>query len=499
MVASNIERNRCSRRSTAKQTSEKQGFVSGHRFSDAASAADLDAPSGAAHPKPSRSSALSSAAINLATLLIVIFTASSCLFAQTHTTVRHHKEAIDDTPPEIAQAETAIQKNDFASAETLLKNALDKDPDNKQPWAYQSWFDLGFVLNRLNRTDESIAAYRKSVAAKPDVFESNLNLGLMLDRAHNPDAEQFLLAATTLKPTAHVEEGQARAWLALAHLLENKKPNEALAAYVKAEELTPKDPEPHLSAGQLLERQKEFSDAEAEYKQVLTLDPHSIDAVVGLTNIYMKSNRLSEAEPLLRRLAAARPNEAIIHLQLGRILVAENKKDDAIAELQTTLKIAPSDADAQREIADLYASTGKNDLAETAYRALLTTHANDPELHRSLGQALLREKKFPEAQQEFLTALRLKRDWPDIYVDLAFAANENKNYELTVRALNGRAMLNAEMPPMCFFLRASAYDHLRDNKNAALDYHHFLDVARGKYPDQEWQATHRLIAIEPKR
>jgi Flp pilus assembly protein TadD len=457
MVASNIAKNCCSRRSVAKATFKPAG------------------------------------------LLILTIAFCAYLPAQTHTTVRHYKEPVDSTPPEIAQAETAIQKNDFASAETLLKKALDKDPDNEQPWAYQAWFDLGFLLNRLNRTDESIAAYRKSVAAKPDVFESNLNLGLMLDRAKNPDAEQFLVAATTLKPTAHVEQGQARAWLALAHLLENKKPNEALAAYVKAEELTPKDPEPHLSAGQLLERQKEFSDAEAEYKQALALDPHSTDAAVGLTNIYMKSNRLTDAEPLLRRLAAARPNDATIHLQLGRVLAAENKQDDAIAELQTALKLSPTDPEGQREIADLYASTGKNNLAEIAYRALLTAHANDPELHRSLGQALLRQKKFPEAQQEFLTALRLKRDWPDIYVDLAFAASENKNYELTVRALNGREMLNAEMPPVCFFLRASAYDHLHDYKNAAINYHHFLDVAGGKYPDQEWQATHRLIAIEPKK
>jgi Flp pilus assembly protein TadD len=444
------------------------------------------------HPSSAR------ATFQPAALLILAIAFCSYLLAQTHTTVRHHKELVDDTPPEIAQAETAIQKNDFTSAEMLLTKALDKDSDNKQPWAYQAWFDLGFVLNRLNRTDESIAAYRKSVAAKPDVFESNLNLGLMLDRANNPDAEQFLLAATTLKPTAHVEESQARAWLALAHLRENKKPNEALAAYLKASELTPKDPEPHLSAGHLLEQQKEFSDAEAEYKQALALDPHSTDAAVGLTNIYMKSNRLSDAEPMLRRLATARPNDAVIHLQLGRVLAAENKKDDAVNELQTALKLSPTDADAEREIADLYASAGKNDLAEAAYRTLLTAHANDPELHRSLGQALLREKKFPEAQQEFLTALRLKRGWPDIYVDLAFAASENKNYELTVRALNGRAMLTTEMPAICFFLRASAYDHLRDYKLAAVDYHHFLDVAGGKYPDQEWQATHRLIAIEPK-
>ncbi|MGB6773919.1 MAG: tetratricopeptide repeat protein, partial [Terriglobales bacterium] len=161
--------------------------------------------------------------------------------------------------------------------------------------------------------------------------------------------------------------------------------------------------------------------------------------------------------------------------------------------------LTPHDSEAQRELVDLLTSTGKNDQAEAIYRALVTAHPDDAELHRGLGQALLRQKKFPEAQQELLVALRLKRDSPDVYVDLAFAASENKNYELAVRALNGRTVLNADMPPICFFVRASAYDHLRDYKQAALDYHHFLDVAKGKYPDQEWQATHRLIAIEPKK
>jgi Flp pilus assembly protein TadD len=429
-------------------------------------------------------------------ILLVVLTAClvTCAFAQDHTTVRHYKERVDDAPPEITQAEDAIQKNDFTGAETLLKKAIEKAPNN-----YQAWFDLGFVLNRLDRTDESIAAYRKSVDAKPDVFESNLNLGLMLARANNPEAEQFLRAATALKPTDHLEEGQARAWLALAHLLENKKPDDAFQAYRKASELTPKDPEPHLSAGLLHERRKEFSDAEGEYKQVMTLDPHSTEAAIGLTNIYMKSARLGDAEPLLRRLATERSEDAGIHLQLGRVLAAQNKKDDAIAEFQAALKLAPADRDAQREIADFYASAGKNDLAESAYRALVAAQPKDPELHRGLGKALLLQKKFPEAQQEFLEAIRLKRDWPDVYVDLAFAASENKNYELTVRALNGRTVLNAEMPAICFFLRASAYDHLHDYKQAAVDYHHFLEIANGKYPDQEWQATHRLIAIEPKK
>jgi tetratricopeptide (TPR) repeat protein len=431
------------------------------------------------------------------TILLSLMVGSA--LAQTHTTVRHHREIVQDQPVEIAQAEEAIQKNDFAAAESLLNKALERDPDNKEPWSYQAWFDLGFVLNRLGRTSDSIAAYRKSVAAKPEVFESNLNLGLMLARSNNPEAESFLRAATTLKPTDHPEEAQARAWLSLGHLLENHKPEEALAAYQNAAALIPRDPEPHISAGLLQERQKNFSAAEAEYKQVLALDPHSTEAVLGLTNLYMKSARIADAEPMLRQLATNRPDDAGIHLQLGRVLAAQGKKDDAIPEFQAALKLLPNDSEAQRDLADLYLSSGENDLAEPLYRNLLVDSPNDAGLHRGLGQALLRQKKFPEAQQELLTAVRAKRDWPDVYVDLAFAAGENKNYELAIRALNGRARLNDDMPVICYFLRASAYDHLRDFKQAALDYHHFLDTANGKYPDQEWQARHRLIAIEPKK
>ena len=433
-----------------------------------------------------------------AILLVVVVLTACVAFAQTHTTVRHYKERIDDTPPEIAQAEDAIQKNDFTGAETLLRKAIDKDPNNHQAWSYQAWFDLGFVLNRLARTDEAIAAYRKSVAAKPDVFESNLNLGLMLVRANNSEAEQFLRAATTLKPTDHIEEGRARAWLALAHLLENKKPEEALQAYRKASELTPKDPEPHLSAGLLHERQKEFSDAEAEYKQVLTLDPHNTEAAIGLTNLYMKSGRLGDAEPLLRRLAGERPNDAGIHLQLGRVLAAQGKKDDAIAEIQTALKLAPADSDAQRDLAELLVESKKLPDAEQMYRDLIKGHPNDAELHQLLGEVLLKEHKFPDAQQEFIATVKIKPDLGDAYGSLAKAANENQNYALTIKALEVRAKLLPETPAS-YFLRATALDHLRDYKQAAQYYHLFLDAANGKYPDDEWKARHRLIWIESKK
>jgi Flp pilus assembly protein TadD len=298
-------------------------------------------------------------------LLAAMLSFSGILLAQsTGKTVRHHKIAETDpsSPPELIQAESAIEKRDYATAEPLLQKVVERDPSN-----YAAWFDLGFVCNALGRSDDAIAAYRKSVAAKPDVFESNLNLGLMLAKAGQPEAEQFLRTATGLTPTSHIEEGRERAWLSLAHVLENTQPQKALEAYRQAAALQPKDPEPHIAAGLLLERQSDWVNAGKEYQQVQALDPQSVEALTGLANVYMRSRRMPEAEATLRKLAALRPEDAGVHLQLGRMLAATGKNDDAVAELQAGLKLTPNDPDAQRDLAEVLVSAGKFDQAEPLF------------------------------------------------------------------------------------------------------------------------------------
>src|SRR5216684_528590 len=429
----------------------------------------------------------------IATALVL---ASSLAPAQTTgKTVRHHKVEVDDpsSPPELIQAEGAIEKKDYFTAEPLLKKVVADDPQN-----FAAWFDLGFIYNTLGRTDDAIAAYRKSVAAKPDVFESNLNLGLTLVKAGQPEAEQYLRAATKLKPTSQAQEGQARAWLSLGHVLEATPPAAALEAYTQAAHLNLNDPAPHLSAGQLLEAQNRYSDAEQEYKQAFALDPSSVDALTGMANIYMRGHRFTDAEEILRKLVALHPTDAGAHMQLGRMLAADGQLQPAIAELQEALKLASNDAGVQRDLADLYVDAQKYDLAEVQFRSLLTAKPNDGELHYGLGRVLLKQRKFPEAEQELMAAIQLQPDLGPAYGDLAGAANETKNYELVIKVLDARAKILPEVP-IGYFLRATAYDHWREYKPAAENYHLFLEKATGQFPDQEFQARHRLIAIEPRK
>ena len=428
------------------------------------------------------------------TLLLALAIVTSA--QQSKPTIRHHRveePAEDLTPPEIAQAETAMQKGDFSTAEALLQKALAAKPGD-----YRAWFDLAYVYNATGHAPEAIEAYRKSIAAKPDVFESNLNLGLLLAKqGDNAEAAKHLQAATQLKPSDHPEASLTRAWLALGRVQESSAPQQALAAYAEAAKLSPKDPEPHIAAATLLTKQSDWDAAAREYQAAVQSDPTSKTALAGLVDLYITQKKYSDAEASLRQLLASDPQNTAAHMQLGRLLLAEGKNTEAAEELHTALQANPDDPHAALELGTVYVKAGKDADAEQQFRLAEQKLPQDPEVHFALGSLLLHEKKYPEAQQELLIAVKLKPDLADAYGSLAIVAAENKNYTLALQALDVRARFLPETPATCF-LRATIFDHLKAIPQAVEYYQQFLKVDDGKFPDQEWQARHRLIAIDPK-
>ena len=84
-------------------------------------------------------------------------------------------------------------------------------------------------------------------------------------------------------------------------------------------------------------------------------------------------------------------------------------------------------------------------------------------------------------------------------------ANETENdgvdfftRALVLQALAARATVLPNSPSS-LFLEATAHDTLHQVKEATESYKAFLAVADGKYPDQEFEARHRLVALEHMR
>jgi tetratricopeptide (TPR) repeat protein len=243
----------------------------------------------------------------------------------------------------------------------------------------------------------------------------------------------------------------------------------------------------------MAERAGNAAAAEQQYLKLAAAGNN--DSIESLISLYLKQKRFSDAETWLHKYLAANPQNTAAQLQLGKLQAAEGKTQEAITTLEPVYKTSP-DPKVARELAGLYLETKQYPAAADLLRPLIAQSPNDAQLYLDYGSALMHQLKYAEAQTVLLKAVQLKPDLVEAYSDLAYAAEQNKNYELTIRVLDARAKLQPETPAT-LFLRATAYDNLRMYKPAAANYKLFLAAAGGKFPDQEFQARHRLKAILP--
>ena len=407
--------------------------------------------------------------------------------------VRHHPIAATEDPASnlLDQAETLLGKGDAAGAKPLLEQATQKDPKS-----YQAWYDLGYAEQALNQREQAIAAYRKSLEINPRVFEANLNLGITLASVgQSEEAIKCLKAATDLQPASRPERSREHAWLTLGQLLLPRDSAGAEEAFLSASKLMPSDPQPHLHLAQLYENAGKLDQAKTQYQQSLSATDAQAraQALRGLVNVAVASKQYGEAETNVRQYLATTPADSRAHLLLGRLLAAQNKNDEALHELDAAGN--QNDSAVLREKAELLSAVHRENDAIPIYKLLLDKSGNDAQLRYQYGLALMHQHQWVPAQEQLVAAVKLNPNLASAYGDLAVVASENQQYDLTLKALEIRTKLLGDNPGT-FFLRATALDHLRRFPEATESYRQFLAVANGKYPDEEWKARHRLIAIE---
>ena len=388
----------------------------------------------------------------------------------------------------LQQAESLLEKQQYAEAESQLL-ALSKTHATNP----QVWFDLGFAQSHLGKPADAVSSYKKATELNPNWFEANLNLGLALAKSGNlAEAATALRAATELKPTSGGQQALSNAWFSLAQVLEESTPKEALAAYQKAVELSPDNAEAVLGAGKLLEAQGDTAGAEKQYLAAAQIGNNR--GLERLVDFYLKRKRLADAESWLRKYLASNRQNSAAQAQLGRILAAEGKTQDAITALEAVNDTSPDPA-VSRELAALYLEAKQYDAAARILQDLVQKNPNDAQLHSNFGTALLHQGKYPEAEAELIKALNLNPKLDDAYWELAYAAQQNKHYQLAIRALDARAQRLPETAST-YWIRAVSYDSLGAFKPAAQNYKLFLAADAGKLPDEEFKARHRLKAIE---
>ncbi|MFP5237982.1 MAG: tetratricopeptide repeat protein [Acidobacteriota bacterium] len=428
-------------------------------------------------------------------LLLLAFSVALSATAQTAVPPAPPAEPSSATPqvsPQLQAAESRIAVSDWKGAEGKLAAYLTAHPDDAR-----ALFDAGYVAEALQKDDDAAGFYSRAVKAEPNRFEARLAYGLLLARHGKLDeARPQLQAATTLDPGEAGPALKARAWRALAEIDRRNDPAQASTDLLEALKISPETPRDTLLAAELAEQSGQIDAAEAAYRRVLAKDPKSAEAQAGLAQILIRKKQYPEAEQLLRLAMQQAPDNPGLNAELATTLAAQNKPE-ALPLLQKLHDAHPQDENISRMLADVLSDAGNPAAADQLYTALLAGHPNDPELLVAHGQDMIRLERFPQALDAFSKAAQIDPSNPDAWSGVAFAASKTGQPSMTLHALTMRSRYLPESAST-YFLWATSYDSVHDRAAAITYYHHFLEAAAGKFPDQEWQARQRLLVLEKK-
>ena len=393
------------------------------------------------------------------------------------------------------EAAEAMKGGDYQTALRLLTRLSQSYPDD--PLVL---FDLGSAQDALDQTTAAESTYKRAISANANFLEPHLALGLLLARNNRPaEARTELLSATNLKtpdPTL-----KARAYRALAQLDRTSNPAEARDALISALKLSPETPEDTLLSAELAEGAQDPAAAEAAYRRLLARTPNDPAATASLAHLLLAANKPDDAEPLLTAALTAHPDDPALNAQLATLYLHAGKAEQATALVEKLHAAHPADPAVTRLYARLLSQTGQYDRSEPLLATLSTQAPDDPTLLDDRADALIHLKRYPEAEQLLERAIAQPgafpshEDFASAASHLAFAATQNNHPETVLRALSLRATFLPQSPSS-LFLAAAAHDKLHQVKQASDLYRHFLSVANGMFPDEEWEARHRLIALE---
>jgi Flp pilus assembly protein TadD len=431
----------------------------------------------------------------LATFALLLST--SCLYAQsapqppgTSTSMEEQRQSTQAANDPLSKVEGAIETQNYDQASSLLDPYLSAHPSDAR-----GLFDRGYIEDAQGHDEAASGYYHKAITADPKQFESRLALGLILARQGKPsEAREQLEEATKLEPNPPNPTVKAQAFRNLAQLERSSDPDAAKQALLQALSLSPETPADMLLTAEIAEAEDDEVAAETAYRRVLNQQPDSSAATAGLSHVLIAQKKYAEAEPLIKAALGRDPDDPALNAQLATVLNAEGKQNESVSVLEKLHQLHPDDASINSMLADIYTQNGDADKADPLYVQLLKSSPDDPGLLTARGENLIRQQRYAEAVTVLQKAVRLKQDNGDAWSSLAFAASESHQYQIVLDALSVRSKYLQETPAT-YFLWATAYDNLHHTKEAAENYRKFLAAADGKFPDQEWQAKHRLVAL----
>ncbi len=195
----------------------------------------------------------------------------------------------------------------------------------------------------------------------------------------------------------------------------------------------------HLQTGITAEKEHHIDVAIAEFRKATDLDPNLAEGFMSLGQAYLENREYDRAIAPLKHAVDLKPDllpahqllgyallvegyaeEAIPHLErahetaaLGIAEVNAGRLKEAVTHLQAALEERPNDPDLL-----YYLGRASGLLSKQSIDTLVAAYPDSARAHEAMGENYFVLRQMPQAEREFLAALKLRPDTPELHLEL---------------------------------------------------------------------------------
>ncbi|XP_013772946.1 transmembrane and TPR repeat-containing protein CG4050-like [Limulus polyphemus] len=320
-----------------------------------------------------------------------------------------------------------------------------------------------------------------------------------------------------------VNHQNAKLYNNVGHALEGQeKFHEALQYFIKASRAQPDDIGAHINVGRTFNNLQQYDEAEQAFwkaKDLLPrpragepykarIAPNHLNVFLNLANVISRNkSRLEEADALYRQAISMRADYIQAYINRGDILIKLNRTQEAQDVYERALQFDSNNPDIYYNLGVVYLEQGKATQALVYFNKALTLEPEHERLqlllrkrkvnervYFNLGMLSMDDKRFREAETWFKKAVEVREDFRSALFNLALLLSDTHRPLEAVPFLKQLLKYHSDHVKGLILLGDIYINHVRDLDAAEECYKRILDMEPTNV-----QAVHNLCVVHVER
>lgn len=355
-------------------------------------------------------------------------------------------------------------EGEFAAAGYEFNQAL-----GDRSYIKDSFQQTGDIMKLLGNDPKAAEYYKKAIGVAPTDTDLRMAYAKMLDKLGSSD--------TAVEEYNYV----------LSRVSDNKEVLYSLERiYKKKLEESPNDATVTSNLGAIMQKQGKFDDAIRYYSKAEYLDPSNINTRINVGTLYQQKGDYKTAITAYDSVLILYPDNAQANLYKAQSLAALGEKNQALSLYKKVLAKEPDNNIAQAQMMDMVRET----MSPQQFVDYIKKNggANPSEAIYNYALELHKQNKLDDSIALYNEVLKLNSSNPEVYINLAIAQGQKKNYE---GALSTLKTANAKFPN-----NEQVNDAMKNISSEATGVK--LDTAAAYYNNKDYQsAINEYLKIQP--